>query len=182
MSDVETQTVRYCQACGTELPAGAAFCSKCGTSRTDSGRPETHTAGPAPSSLGPREKTALGGAALLAIGSFSPVASVPFGGSITYFNNGNGDGVIALILAVVALVVVFIRRWDRFVWIIGCIAAVMCVYDMANVAHMVSTSNNPFLKNTVSLQWGWGLLLIGCAMLVCSVFLASGRGNRSAEH
>jgi hypothetical protein len=49
------------------------------------------------------------------IGSFCPVVSIPIMGSISYVNNGQGDGVFVLIMAVVALVAVFVRRYRLLV-------------------------------------------------------------------
>ena len=41
---------------------------------------------------------------LLLIGVFVPIVSVPFVGDMNYFQNGKGDGVFILILAIVSLI------------------------------------------------------------------------------
>jgi len=46
-----------------------------------------------------RQLVGLAGTILLAVGVFLPLVSMPLIGSLTYFNNGRGDGVIVLILA-----------------------------------------------------------------------------------
>lgn len=43
---------------------------------------------------------ALIGAALLFVGAFMPIISVPIMGSMNYFQNGKGDGVVIVLLAV----------------------------------------------------------------------------------
>src|SRR5210317_2021612 len=44
----------------------------------------------------------LAGVALLFIGVFCPILSVPIRGNMNYFQNGNGDGTIVLGLAAIA--------------------------------------------------------------------------------
>jgi hypothetical protein len=47
---------------------------------------------------------ALVGAALLFVGAFMPIISVPIIGSMNYFQNGRGDGVIIVLLALATAV------------------------------------------------------------------------------
>jgi hypothetical protein len=92
------------------------------------------------------------------------VLSAPFVGNISYFDNGTGDGIITLILAAVSGVLIW-RRWYKVLWLTSAVAFVVCIYDMVHVSHLISSANNTFLANTVQLQWGWGVLLAGAALL-----------------
>jgi hypothetical protein len=42
---------------------------------------------------------ALIGAAVLCLGVFSPIVTIPLVGSMNYFRNGTGDGVVVLLFA-----------------------------------------------------------------------------------
>ena len=46
------------------------------------------------------------GSITLFIGVFAPIVSIPLIGNANYFRNGQGDGTIVLILAVVSLILV----------------------------------------------------------------------------
>ena len=58
------------------------------------------------------------GAAALFVGVFTPIISLPLIGSINYFQNGNGDGVIVMCFALLALLFV-VRGSYRLLWIPG---------------------------------------------------------------
>lgn len=120
-------------------------------------------AGISPQTLG------LVGALLLAVGTFLPVLSIPLGGTITYFNNGQGDGVFALVLAVVAGLLAF--RAVRWLWIPGGLALLLLAYSFVNVQSKIadiqasSTGLGSVLANGVSLQWGWVILALGAGLI-----------------
>jgi hypothetical protein len=58
-----------------------------------------------------RQTIGLAGVAALAIGVFVPLVSLPIVGSLTYFNNGKGDGIIVLALAVISALIVLAKRY-----------------------------------------------------------------------
>ncbi len=64
------------------------------------------------------------GSAILFIGVFMPIVKVPIVGDINYFQNGRGDGVIVLALAVISLALVLLR-WYRELWITALGSAVI---------------------------------------------------------
>ena len=115
----------------------------------------------------------LVGSCLLAVGCFSPLISAPIVGSITYFNNGNGDGVLVLIFAGVAVMLTLGRayRW-LLLPAIASLAIIATTYSnmqSALVKLQASLVGNPFAGlATAQMQWGWGVLLVGAVLLIAA--------------
>jgi len=133
-----------------------------------------------------REITTLAGAALLVIGAFLPVLSLPIAGSINYFSNGHGDGTIVIVLALGAAVTGFLRA-SWFPALLGLIAAYVIGYDFFNAIRHISEmktgmtadlKGNPFaglataMAESVQLQWGWAVLALGALILMASALIA----------
>ncbi len=128
---------------------------------------------------------ALIGSALLVLGVFAPIVSVPLMGNLTYFQNGEGDGVIILVLALVSAILAFGRKF-RFVWYTALSSAAVLTFTfvtfkmkMADMAKdmRASLAGNPFsgfgevALQSIQLQWGWALLILGIASLLISAQL-----------
>ena len=144
---------------------------------------------PPPGGICARQWVGLGGAAVLVMGVFAPLMTVPIVGPLNYFQNGKGDGVIVLVLAGLA-VVGAMNRVYFLPFISGMGTLAMMVYTYMNItrgiAEMKSQMNrelagNPFrgiadaAMQSVQMQWGWAVLLIGAfLLLICS-------GMRSEE-
>ncbi len=123
---------------------------------------------------------AFGGSALLLLGAFLPAVSVPMLGSISYFDNGKGDGVFIIVLALASFVLAA-RKRDRFLLYTGSAAAALVLAGMIYLMFMIEFLKKELatdasglagvfagaLTNTIQLQWGWALLLLG-ALLVTS--------------
>ncbi|OGM59103.1 hypothetical protein A3A75_05595 [Candidatus Woesebacteria bacterium RIFCSPLOWO2_01_FULL_39_10] len=122
------------------------------------------------------------GSLVLIIGVFTPIVSLPFVGSMNYFNNGNGDGTIVLILAIASLVVVFLKKY-KFLWITGLASLGMMLFTFINFQGKMASvksemqsglEGNPFAGlgelalQSVQLQWGWIILVIGAVLLIVS--------------
>jgi hypothetical protein len=120
------------------------------------------------------------GSLILVLGVFSPLFSVPVMGSVNYFQNGKGDGVIVLILAVVSLLLSVARQF-RSLWLTGLTSAVLLTLTFVsfqiNFERMKSEINtrladNPFagLANlateAVQMQWGWAVLISGTLLIL----------------
>lgn len=128
----------------------------------------------------------IGGSAVLALGTFMPIVSMPLVGSLNYFNNGQGDGVFILILAVAAAVLTLLGYY-KFVWIPGAISAGLLLFTLIRFIQVVSDAKssmsedlegNPFaglaegFMNSVQLQWGWMFLFIGALAIVATPFVS----------
>ncbi len=58
------------------------------------------------------------GSTVLFIGVFMPTVRVPIIGDVNFFQNGEGDGIIVLILAVISLVLVLTKKYEGL-WFTG---------------------------------------------------------------
>ncbi len=123
------------------------------------------------------------GSAIMIVGSFMPIVSLPFG-SITYFNNGQGDGVLILLLSAVAAVLTW-RNLYKFLWMPGAVATVLMLFALSRFVqvmneaklHLSSMSGNIFsglatgIMNSIQLQFGWVFLFVGSLALVAASFV-----------
>jgi hypothetical protein len=120
-----------------------------------------------------RQTIGLAGAAMLVIGVFVPLVSMPIVGSVTYFNNGKGDGTVVLILAIISVLIVLVKKFPAL-WLTGLASLALIGYTFMNIARALATmerelANNPFrgLANA-QMQWGWALLVIGSLLLLAA--------------
>lgn len=128
------------------------------------------------------DRTTLGltGCGLLAAGVFSPIISLPVFGNMSYFHNGQGDGIIVLALAAVAAGLLFCDRFKGVMWS-GICSALPLAYTFINfqlhLAQMKAEmaekmAGNPFgglaemAMQSVQLQWGWVVLVAGAGCLI----------------
>jgi hypothetical protein len=133
----------------------------------------------------------LSGSAVLALGAFVPILSLPIIGSINYFNNGQGDGIFIVLLAAVAAVLAFFGQY-RFLWIPGGASLVLLVITLTRFIQLVndaqseltdSLAGNPFaglaegLMASVQLQWGWMLLFLGSVVIISASFVRKREGD-----
>ncbi len=120
------------------------------------------------------------GSLILVLGVFSPLISMPVMGTLNYFQNGKGDGVIVLILAVASLLLSVSRRY-RALWVTGLASAGLLAFTFINFQmHFdklksemkTELADNPFagLANlateAVQMQWGWAVLIAGTLLIL----------------
>ena len=131
---------------------------------------------------GTKQLLGLIGSAVLFVGVFAPIVSVPIMGNINYFNNGKGDGVIVLVLAVISLIFVLLKKF-KGLWFTGLGSIGIMVFtfvnfqiSLANTRTQMETElvGNPFrgiadiAMQSVQIQWGWALLIIGAVLVIAS--------------
>lgn len=122
------------------------------------------------------------GSIILFVGVFTPVVSIPIVGNMNYFQNGKGDGSIILILAIVSFVFVIARKY-KGLWFTGLGSMLVMAFTFINfqmkIADMKAQMENEMAGNpfrgladmamqSVQLQWGWALLIIGAALVIAS--------------
>jgi len=127
----------------------------------------------------------LAGSIILFVGVFAPIVSVPIMGNMNYFQNGKGDGTIVLVLAVISFVLVLAEKHEGL-WFTGLGSLAMMLFTFINFQSKMSQAkaemesqlaDNPFrgladmAMQSVQLQWGWALLIVGAAMLIASAAL-----------
>ena len=125
------------------------------------------------------------GSIVLFIGVFTPIVSLPIVGSMNYFQNGKGDGIIVLVLAIVSFVLVLIKNY-KGLWFtgIGSLAVMIFTFivfksKMSEVKSNMelSLAGNPFrgladmAMQSVQLQWGWAVLIVGSGLVIASAAL-----------
>lgn len=123
------------------------------------------------------------GTLLLFVGVFTPIVSVPFMGNVNYFRNGEGDGVLVLILAGISAILLLKEKLRGLYFTAGLSLAVM-LFSFFNFQSGMSQARaemendlagNPFrgladmAMESVQLQWGWAVLLVGVGLqLACA--------------
>ena len=123
---------------------------------------------------------ALLGAGLLFLGAFMPIISMPVVGQVNYFQNGRGDGVVIVLLAVATAALALTGRTRHVLWT-GLAALAMLAYTLvrfqtalADMRAKMETelADNPFRGlaeaaiGAIQLQWGWAVLVLGAGMTV----------------
>lgn len=102
----------------------------------------------------------LAPAGLLAIGSIGPWATL---GALSVSGTSNGrDGIVTLVLAGIAVLVLLFRSWIWGVLIAGVLALATAVYDIVNINNM----DNGFLTPSP----GWGIILAAVSSLSLCVW------------
>ena len=124
----------------------------------------------------------LFGSIVLIIGVFTPLVSVPIMGNMNYFQNGEGDGTIVLILAVTSLILVLARKY-KGLWFTGIGSLGIILSTFINFRLKISQAkedirsefaDNPFrgladvALQSVQLQWGWAFLIVGAVLVIAS--------------
>ena len=125
------------------------------------------------------------GSIVLFIGVFTPIVSVPIMGNMNYFQNGEGDGTIVLVLAVISLILVLAKKY-KGLWFTGIASLGIMLFTFMSFQSKMSQltqlkadmeselAGNPFRGladmaiQSIQLQWGWALLLVGAALVIAS--------------
>jgi predicted nucleic acid-binding Zn ribbon protein len=136
-----------------------------------------------------RRIVAIVGSLLLLIAPFAPFISAPIFGRVTLFQQGKGDGVILLIVALIGLGLSLVGRYG-FLWISGLLGLfeignlfyffyhrlpiAIDNYKLQNRGRLFSSIGEITLSN-VDPDWGAVALLIGT---LCSLGIACSLGFR----
>jgi hypothetical protein len=122
---------------------------------------------------------ALIGAAMLFVGAFMPIVSAPIIGSMNYFQNGKGDGVVIVILAIATAIFALGGHLKHVIWPgLGAIAMLGFTFirfqskmSEARASMETEMADNPFrglaeaAVNSIQLQWGWAVLVLGAGLV-----------------
>lgn len=132
--------------------------------------------------LARKQMLGLIGSLILFVGVFTPIISLPIVGSMNYFQNGKGDGVIILALAICSLILTLTKRY-RGLWFTGTGSLAVMIFTFINFqvrmsemqAQMESQlSGNPFRGladmaiHSVQIQWGWAVLIVGAGLVIAA--------------
>jgi hypothetical protein len=140
----------------------------------------------------PDRTIALIGAGLLFIGAFLPIVSMPVVGSVNYFQNGRGDGVIILLLAAATAILAGTRNTRHVLWT-GIAALALLGYTFVRLQLAIADmrarletelADNPFrglaeaAVGAVQIQWGWAVLTMAAGMVIWAGWSARKSGIR----
>lgn len=139
-----------------------------------------------------RQLLAFLGAALLFIGSFLPLVSMPIVGNVNYFANGHGDGVLMVLIAALSAWFAGRQQFRRLVFTGGTAAALLALtmgmlyYRLRELrdampresAGLIGGLANA-LASSVQIQWGWAVLALGAVTLL-AIGVQATREDREA--
>jgi len=129
-----------------------------------------------------KQLLAIAGALVLFVGAFMPIVSLPVVGNMNYFQNGAGDGVIIVLFAGVTVLAVWLKRY-ALLWVTGVGSLLLLAYTFVRIQSALGTmrsdmeknlAGNPFrgigeaMMQSVQLQWGWAVLVIGAGLVIAS--------------
>ena len=122
------------------------------------------------------------GCVVLFLGVFAPIVRLPIVGTLNYFQNGKGDGVIILLLAAISLVLIILRRRE-WLWLTGLGSLGMLVSALGNLVWAISRvqsqietelAGNLFgglvqaLFESIQIEWGWAILILGTGLVLAA--------------
>lgn len=125
------------------------------------------------------------GAALLAAGSFAPIAALPGGGAATLLGSGSIPARLILVAALSSAALLLLRR-RRALLITGIFAGLMVLVEFLEHQGELAVVTGPGSSATAVLtsfanEWGWALLVVGVALLLLAgLFPGRRRSARAA--
>jgi hypothetical protein len=129
---------------------------------------------------GKRRLLAFVGTFLLFIGVFLPIMEIPIVGSVDYFRDGEGDGVIVLLFSLISLGIIFLNKY-KFLLYTGIASLITILVTFADITvkmneikdeYAADMEGNPFgfvgdaMLESISYSWGWLVLIAGAALLI----------------
>lgn len=120
------------------------------------------------------------GCLILVIGVFAPLVRLPLIGSINYFRNGTGDGVLILALVAVSLILLLFREY-RWLWITGLTSLGIISYAFISIITTIFKARDALeselsedifselanvLMEVVQVEWGWIALFFGTGLIL----------------
>lgn len=136
------------------------------------------------------------GSIILFVGVFAPIVSIPIMGNMNYFQNGRGDGTIVMVLAVASFVLVLIKNY-KWLWFTGLGCLGVMLFTFINLQSKISQiksgmesqlAGNPFrgiadmAMQSVQIQWGWALLIVGAGLVIASAALKEDGERKIVQH
>lgn len=118
-----------------------------------------------------RQIIGLIGCLLLAIGSFLPIVSVTFLGSINFVYEGQGNGIFVVAGAIIGAFALLFNR-HRIVRGVGVGAAVLIGYTLLSMTGVMgsATGMSGLAASMIDLEWGWLVLIAGDVLMLIAAF------------
>lgn len=121
-----------------------------------------------------RQIIGLIGCLLLAIGSFLPIVSVTFLGSINFVYEGQGNGIFVVAGAIIGAFALLFNR-HRIVRGVGVGSAVLIGYTLLSMTGVLgsATGMSGLAASMIDLEWGWLVLIAGDVLVLIAAFWPS---------
>ncbi|MDD2388428.1 MAG: zinc-ribbon domain-containing protein [Desulfobacterales bacterium] len=181
------ETAIVCSSCGKGISPNELFCPRCGEPSTTKAWIKYKKV------KGIKHLLGIAGSIVLFVGVFMPIVKLPIVGYANYFHNGRGGGGIILAFALVSAFLSLTHRY-KGLWCTGFGSLAMLAFTtfhyLSKMTQIkkemnVELEGNPFkgfadaALESVELQWGWAVLVVGAALLVASAAI---RGQREESH
>ena len=122
-----------------------------------------------PASLEAWQIWGLAGAGCLFFGVFAPLFSVPIIGHFNYLANGRGDGVLVLLLSLLAAFLVMLRAGALLLLPgIGSLLIMLCTLTVFQ-GKIGDRELNPAV---VQMDWGWAVLFVGVLLTLTAAIMS----------
>lgn len=130
--------------------------------------------------LSQKQILGIAGCLITFVGVFMPIVSVPVVGDMNYFRNGEGDGVLVLILSAISLVLV-LTKFFQWLWITGGVSLAVICLTLINFRQKFSEAKYKLARemegnifagigevmiDSVQFKWGWAVMLIDACLHV----------------
>lgn len=182
----QSSMLTTCRVCSKQISINASSCPHCGeprlSSRAAAVKHTSERSSQYQNTILIKQGIGLIGSVALFIGVFTPIISVPIAGSMNYFQNGKGDGSIILVLAGVSLVAAFMKEFRALLGT-GVVSLAVLLFTLVQFQLKMSEvksnmdaelAGNPFrgladmAVQSIQLQWGWAILVLGAALLIAA--------------
>jgi len=123
-----------------------------------------------------RKILGLVGSLILFIGVFTPIISLPVVGNLNYFQNGKGDGLVILVFSVFSVFLTLTKRY-KFLLFTGIGSLTTLAFTFIKFHESISQIESQIgalgevILNTVQIQWGFAVLIVGAAFLIAAALL-----------